>query len=252
VSEEDKERERSKKNRVPLASLIDWEDAKRRVLRLSLSPKGDLVAAADSLGRVTLYDVRVNAIVRMWKGVRDARMAWSSEGSNNSDENTDSVINERLSLAIYAPLLGVLTLYAMRHGPCLRVLPVGPQCQIFTTIHFGHARARCFLARADHSNGGGGGGTFKMKVVVTVIDPYQVGPEDFDPIPTPTPASSSSLNDGMDEDDCSYSDTVQTGDGLVDTPGLNKIKHDISQNAKKRREQQAIVLRFKVPIYVRV
>lgn len=112
---------------VALASLIDFEDPKRKVLRMKLDPSGELVAAADSLGRVTLYDIRLNVIVRLWKGVRDARLAFSSR-------ETDSKVH--ISLAIYAPQLGLLSFYAMKHGPCLRIVPIpcGSQCQIYTTV----------------------------------------------------------------------------------------------------------------------
>ena len=82
---------------MPIASLIDFEDPKRKILRLRLSPSGELLAAADSLGRVTLYDVHLNVVVRLWKGVRDARLAWSCRSRDG---------RMYLSLAIYAPQLG--------------------------------------------------------------------------------------------------------------------------------------------------
>jgi hypothetical protein len=37
-----------------------------------------------------------------------------------------------LCLAIYGPQIGLLSLYAMKHGGCLRTIPVGPQAQIMT------------------------------------------------------------------------------------------------------------------------
>lgn len=116
---------------VALASQIDFEDTKRKVLRLRLCPDGDLVAAADSLGRVTLYDVHSNIIVRLWKGLRDARLAWSC--CHKEDR-------KYLSLAIYAPQVGLLSFYAMKHGPCLRIVPIpsGSQCQIYTTVDWLH------------------------------------------------------------------------------------------------------------------
>ena len=127
---------------MALASLIDFEDSKRSVLRLRMDPSGDLVAAADSLGRVTLYDARLNIIVRLWKGVRDARLAWSS---------CEKQSNLYLSLAIYAPQLGLLSFYAMKHGPCLRIVPIpsGSQCQIYTSVeipHGSHSHGRCVCA----------------------------------------------------------------------------------------------------------
>ena len=112
---------------VALASLIDFEDPKRKVLRMKLDPSGELVAAADNLGRVTLYDIRLNIIVRLWKGVRDARLAFSSKEINSQLHTF---------LAIFAPQLGLISFYAMKHGPCVRIVPIpfGSQCQIYTTV----------------------------------------------------------------------------------------------------------------------
>jgi hypothetical protein len=33
--------------------------------------------------------------------------------------------------------MGLLSLWALRHGPCLRSIPVGPQCHIFSAIEIG-------------------------------------------------------------------------------------------------------------------
>ena len=120
-----------------LASLVDFEDPKRHVLRLSQDPSGVLVAAADSLGRVVLYDssLGLHVVVRLWKGVRDAQLAWSSSTST-------------LCLGIYAPQLGVLSFYAMKHGPCMRVVPVpiGSLCQLYTRISSTNASTSCHPA----------------------------------------------------------------------------------------------------------
>lgn len=135
-----------------LTSQLDFKDPKRRILRLSIESQGKLIAAADSLGRVTLYDTRLNAIIRMWKGLRDARLGWSEEYSAQYASNSGSVTKgkdrskerdisanmsanispcsssrhrARLVLAIYAPQIGLLYMYAMSHGPLLRTIPVG-------------------------------------------------------------------------------------------------------------------------------
>lgn len=121
-----------------LTSHVDFEDPKRRILRLSIDPREKLVAAADSLGRVSLYDTRVNSLVRLWKGLRDARLAWCEHADDRPliDEDKHTRIPHRvtLCLAIYAPQIGLLSMYAMKHGPCLRVIPVGPQAQIMTIL----------------------------------------------------------------------------------------------------------------------
>lgn len=49
---------------INLVSSFDFEDPKRRIIRMSIDPRGKLVAAADSLGRVTLFDTRTQGIVR--------------------------------------------------------------------------------------------------------------------------------------------------------------------------------------------
>lgn len=95
--------------------VLSLDDGKRRVFRISLDPTGSLAATADSLGRVLLYDLRSETAVRIWKGIRDARLGWVLDGSAD-----DAVL-----LTIYAPMLGLVSLYKMRNGPCQRVIAVG-------------------------------------------------------------------------------------------------------------------------------
>jgi len=170
-----------------LTSSLDFEDSKRRILRLSMEPTcGKLVAAADSLGRVTLYDTRLNTIIRIWKGVRDARLAWTQVNQSKHDYKNDDEFLERLgktnsdllpysnsiALAIYAPQVGLVSLYAMRHGPCLRCIPVGLQCHIFTafeTAASGQIFPRCYLLKGESTN-----------LVCSVIDPLERDDTDID------------------------------------------------------------------------
>jgi hypothetical protein len=51
-------------------------DEPRRVHRIVLSATGHLAATCDSLGRVALLDVQHLAIVKLWKGYRDAQLQW--------------------------------------------------------------------------------------------------------------------------------------------------------------------------------
>ena len=168
-----------------VAPRMEFRDSKRRVLKLSVDPSGSLIAAADALGRVTLFDTHICAVVRIWKGLRQAELAWtsrhrsaiaaggsggsggggrsggaftpnsrgtSSNGSGNvyegnfadTPENGSALIpaesmlggaphpTAALNLVIHAPLLGLVYMYAMPHGACVRIVPVGMNCHIFS------------------------------------------------------------------------------------------------------------------------
>jgi hypothetical protein len=53
------------------------QDGTREARQLALAPRGALAAVTDSLGRVMLLDYAAPfAAVRMWKGYRDATVAW--------------------------------------------------------------------------------------------------------------------------------------------------------------------------------
>jgi Rab3 GTPase-activating protein regulatory subunit N-terminus len=49
---------------VPISSLVDFDDEKRRILRLSVDPTSRFLAASDSLARVLLFDLRLMVVVR--------------------------------------------------------------------------------------------------------------------------------------------------------------------------------------------
>lgn len=153
---------------TPISSVLDFNDAKRRILRLCLDPRGKLVAAADAMGRVLLFDTRLATVaIRVWKGVRDARLAWSEAKSSNSSNG----ITKALYLAIYAPQIGLLTIWEMKHGPCLRNIPVGPQCNITTILDSSvntESQYRCALFRTKGN-----------KITVSTINPLGKSDEDM-------------------------------------------------------------------------
>jgi hypothetical protein len=97
-----------------------------------------------------------------------------------------------LALAIYTPRLGLLSFYAMKHGPCIRVVPLpGTQCQLFTRTLWVSGDG------GDGDGGGGGGGGARPRLVaacsvatagsdaieVRVVDPSHRGADDLDPEP---------------------------------------------------------------------
>lgn len=73
-----------------------------------MDPRGKLIATADNMGRVILFDIKMNCAIRMWKGVRDARLAWteiSYEEQIIRTTNIDGKLKRpcSVSLVIYAP-----------------------------------------------------------------------------------------------------------------------------------------------------
>ena len=142
----------------PLNPSLQFFDAKRRIIRLSIDPFHTLIATADALGRVELYDINSDCFIRIWKGVRDAYLGWHVDeedttqlfaGNGNNNRNSaaagqfqiqsgmafnetqmSEVAKSALQLIIYAPLLGLISIYKMRNGPCLRVIPVGMNCKV--------------------------------------------------------------------------------------------------------------------------
>lgn len=144
---------------VTVAARLEFKDAKRRVLKLSADPSGSLIAASDILGRVTLFDCNIYAVVRIWKGLRHAELAWTSRraartgGATTGSTHSGSAGNlegldrsqglalalpespasaQIANLVIHAPLLGLVYIYSMPHGPCVRIIPVGLNCHVFS------------------------------------------------------------------------------------------------------------------------
>ncbi len=105
------------------------EDAPRRGRCLRLAPRGALAAAADSLGRVLLLDLQAGPLcaIRLWKGYRDAQLAWLDGPSEGGVCETPPP----LCLAVHAPHRGgLLEVWRMRHGGCVARLRCGPNCRL--------------------------------------------------------------------------------------------------------------------------
>ena len=97
----------------PLASLpsaYGLQDPRRRVVSISRGPRG-MCAATDTFGRVLLLDTATGTLVRVWKGYRDAQVAWLWA------PGPDSARAPLLLLALHAPRRGLLELWSLRGGP---------------------------------------------------------------------------------------------------------------------------------------
>ena len=243
---------------ISISSVLDFQDAKRKVLRLSLDPSGRYVAAADNMGRVLLYDVNINCVIRMWKGVRGARMAWAekwvdddghevggyhevkgsgeSKAATQSSSSSSPPLRKKCQcLAIYAPRTGILSMYALRHGACLRSIPVGLYCQITTLLlapRGAHAEdegklAHCCLVRAAPTEFG---------VEVLILEPFgrSASSEQLLPGPLSRPHSPSKSPTG------SPSPPKSDGGVSISSSGSSSLGSAASKSALIDQEEHAV------------
>ncbi|KAH8861351.1 Rab3 GTPase-activating protein non-catalytic subunit [Schistosoma japonicum] len=99
-------------------------DSRRYILSsgVAVSPDHHWLAIPDSLGRVLLVDVYKERVVRMWKGYRDAEVAFlevcdSETPSIGYCNQSHNPVRKTLCLLIHAPHLHSLELWCLIHGP---------------------------------------------------------------------------------------------------------------------------------------
>ena len=119
-----------------------FRDASSRVVTaLSVEPSGQLMAAADTLGRVTLVDTRVAPmlIIRLWKGLREAGVGWltsplvaASEPAPAMSADADA-LPAGLCLVLYSAVRGFAQVWRVPHGECLKTVSVGLGAYLLTT-----------------------------------------------------------------------------------------------------------------------
>ena len=134
--------QRVQESLITVTAKVEFKDTKRRVLKLSADPTGSYIVCSDILGRVLLFDTHICAVVRIWKGLRHAELAWTTrmdEQSSFTEHVSDNVADNcsfphstNASLVIHAPLLGLVYIYRVPHGECIRIVPVGLNCHILS------------------------------------------------------------------------------------------------------------------------
>ena len=134
--------QRVQESLITVTAKVEFKDTKRRVLKLSADPSGSYIVCSDILGRVLLFDTHICAVVRIWKGLRHAELAWTTrtdEHATFTEHVSDNVANDgsiahstHASLVIHAPLLGLVYIYRVPHGECIRIVPVGLNCHILS------------------------------------------------------------------------------------------------------------------------
>ena len=126
---------------LPLG-LLTQLDVPRTFTHASVSPDGNYVALADSLGRIQLIDLQhQKLIIRMWKGLRDATSHWI-------------VYKNIRYLAIHTRQRNVIEIYRLRHGPRVATLTTQSNSQILQcqTPHHPNYDTMCFLSQHDNNN----------------------------------------------------------------------------------------------------
>ena len=129
-----------------------FEDPSRTVCAAALAPGGGLLAACDASGRVLLFDASDVLPLRVWKGYREAAIAWIVDAGGEGAGVHSRGGGAGLYLAILAPRRRVLELWRAPHGS--RVAAVA--------LPGGAARAlwgvdgRAFLALGPAPRGGDG------------------------------------------------------------------------------------------------
>ena len=120
---------------TPLYAGCEIHDPPRQVIHCTVDPDGNLAAASDTLGRVSLIDLSTKQIIRMWKGYRDTQCHWiqvPQSVSNNRTKQKSSTKTKVLYLVIHSRQRKIVEVWRTRHGPKVRTLQVGRDAQILS------------------------------------------------------------------------------------------------------------------------
>ena len=113
-------------------------DSRRQGESIALSPDHKLAVTTDGFGRVTLFDVHRGIAVRMWKGYRDAQVAWAQVCEDESSDRSDrsSALPRRaMFLVIYAPRRGILEVWTAQQGPRVAAFNVSKWCRLHSCAY---------------------------------------------------------------------------------------------------------------------
>jgi len=92
-----------------------FKDSLRKGVKIVVAPgKRGIAAVCDSLARVLLIDLNTRAVLRMWKGYREAQVGFIRA---YDDTNHRASKKMALFLVIYAPRRGILEIWSCINGP---------------------------------------------------------------------------------------------------------------------------------------
>ncbi|XP_078488494.1 rab3 GTPase-activating protein non-catalytic subunit [Ciona intestinalis] len=103
---------------TPLDIRSGLPDLRRQGHSIVLAPSAWLGATTDSFGRVMLVDLNKGYVMRVWKGYRDAQIAFvRSHDDTQKHRHSGSSPRSALFLVIYAPRRGLLEIWSCINGP---------------------------------------------------------------------------------------------------------------------------------------
>lgn len=101
----------------PMVCRFGLCDLTRHGMNIWLSPKDQLCAVADNLGRVVLVDCKKAVALRIWKGYREAQCCFV-EVAEKLQKNQDKNERKRAQfLVIYAPRRQCIEVWSLQRGP---------------------------------------------------------------------------------------------------------------------------------------
>jgi hypothetical protein len=105
-----------KREKIPGITIYQestvWDEAKRKVIQMALSPCCRWGACCDSLGRVLLIDIASCIVLKMLKGYREAQAVWFIPSEHTKDSTTAATA----LLVVYAPRRGVVEVWKPHVG----------------------------------------------------------------------------------------------------------------------------------------
>jgi hypothetical protein len=143
-------------NRAPidLYAGIEIHDSPRQISQCTIDPDGDLAALTDTLGRVSLIDLKTKQIVRMWKGFRETSCSWIQVPQCGAATKSKKL----LYLVIHSRQRCVIEVWQMTHGTRVKSMQVGREAQIISCRQKWPGEAgyinSCYIAYSNvpHSN----------------------------------------------------------------------------------------------------
>ncbi|KAI8072962.1 Rab3 GTPase-activating protein regulatory subunit N-terminus-domain-containing protein [Gongronella butleri] len=125
-----------------IPALLQLSDSSRAIQSIVAAPPCQnsqhhtLAVTSDALGRVILWDIQRAQMLRMWKGVRDARCGWIQYQLATKEKKNGAHRRSFLFLVMYSARRGLLKIFQARRGPRhqhqVGVFHVGTGCRLVT------------------------------------------------------------------------------------------------------------------------